>query len=373
MSARPVVLLGAGHAHLHLLRNAPALARHAPGGVVLVTPDDFWYSGLVSGVVAGQYPPEDARIDVASLAARGGVHLVRDRAVAVDPEACSVSLGSGDTLAYELLSVNVGSGLPDPAVPGLRDYAVPAKPIERLTRLPDRIRSAAREGEGPVRVVVVGGGPSGCELALALEARAARDGVAVSVRIVSDAPIVERFPPGATRSLRRELGGRGIEAIEGVRAAEIRDGEVELADGRRMEADVVLAATGLVPPAILRRFGIPLGEDGGLEVDVHLRSVADSRVFAVGDCAWFAPRPLPRVGVFAVRQAPVLLENLVATLVGRPPRPFEPQRHYLLILNLGDGRGLATRGSLYWRGRLAFRLKDWLDRRFLARHRAPSD
>jgi len=369
MSARPVVLLGAGHAHLHLVRNASELARHLPGGGVLVTPDDFWYSGLASGVVAGQYPPDDARIDVASLASSGGVRLVRDRAVAVDPEARSVSLGSGETVAYELLSVNVGSVLPDSGIPGLRDRAVPTKPIAELTRLPERLRAAARKGDGSVRVVVVGGGPSGSELALALEARARGEGVPVAVRIVTDAPLVGRFPPGGTRSLRGELRRRGVEVIEGVPVAEVGEDRVELADGRRLDADVVLAATGLVPPPVLGRFGLPLGRDGGIEVDVHLRSVADPRVFAVGDCACFVPRPLPRVGVFAVRQAPVLMDNLVATLLGRPLRPFEPQRHYLLILNLGDGRGLATRGSLYWRGRFAFWLKDWLDRRFLDRYR----
>jgi NADH dehydrogenase FAD-containing subunit len=78
------------------------------------------------------------------------------------------------------------------------------------------------------------------------------------------------------------------------------------------------------------------------------------------------------VGVYAIRQAPVLTANLEAALDGRPPVPFRPQRRYLAILNLGDGTGLATWGGLWWHGRAAFRLKDLIDRRFLAAHRTPA-
>jgi NADH dehydrogenase FAD-containing subunit len=72
--------------------------------------------------------------------------------------------------------------------------------------------------------------------------------------------------------------------------------------------------------------------------------------------------------VYAVREAPILFENLLASLTGGEPSRFEPQRHYLLILNMGDGTGLATRGKFHCYGRLAFRLKDWIDRRFLAQY-----
>jgi NADH dehydrogenase FAD-containing subunit len=79
-------------------------------------------------------------------------------------------------------------------------------------------------------------------------------------------------------------------------------------------------------------------------------------------------RKLARVGVYAVRQAPILTYNLLATLEHRPLRRFHPQKRFLLILNLGDDDGLATWGPLAWRGRTPFRIKDRIDRRFLARY-----
>lgn len=156
---------------------------------------------------------------------------------------------------------------------------------------------------------------------------------------------------------------------EGVAADAVGGDGVSLEGDGVEAAGVVVDATGLVPPAEVRELGLPVDEAGALRVDEHLRSVGDERVFGAGDCVLFEPEPLPRIGVFAVRQAPVLLHNLRAVLEGRPLRTFRPQDRWLLILSLGDGTGLAVRGRLWWRGRLAFLLKDWLDRRFLRRHR----
>jgi NADH dehydrogenase FAD-containing subunit len=89
----------------------------------------------------------------------------------------------------------------------------------------------------------------------------------------------------------------------------------------------------------------------------------------VGDCAAMSGPDLPKLGVFGVRQGPVLLDNLLAVLSGKPPRPYEPQRRWLTILNLGDGRGLAVRGRWWWLGRTSLWAKDRIDRRFLRRYR----
>jgi NADH dehydrogenase FAD-containing subunit len=92
-------------------------------------------------------------------------------------------------------------------------------------------------------------------------------------------------------------------------------------------------------------------------------------VFAAGDCIAFAGRSLPRVGVYAIRQSPILFDNLMAFVDGGELQSFSPQKRYLSIMTLGSGRGFARRAGLWCQGRAAFRLKDWIDRRFLAAHR----
>jgi NADH dehydrogenase FAD-containing subunit len=93
--------------------------------------------------------------------------------------------------------------------------------------------------------------------------------------------------------------------------------------------------------------------------------VAHPEIFGGGDCIYFQPRPLDKVGVYAVRQNPILLDNLLAALEGRTLKPFIPQESYLLIFNLGDGRGIFWKKKFVFDGRLAFLLKDYIDRSFM--------
>jgi NADH dehydrogenase FAD-containing subunit len=65
----------------------------------------------------------------------------------------------------------------------------------------------------------------------------------------------------------------------------------------------------------------------------------------------------------------VLLENLLAAVKGTALRQYEPQKSTLLIMNLGDGRGLAMWGGVSWLGRFSLWLKNRIDRAFLARYR----
>jgi NADH dehydrogenase FAD-containing subunit len=115
---------------------------------------------------------------------------------------------------------------------------------------------------------------------------------------------------------------------------------------------------------------LPVDASGALVTDAHLRSVGNPAVLGAGDGIAVQGHDLDKVGVYAIRQGPVLTANLLAALEGGPRETFRPQRRYLWIMNLGDGTGLAVHGDLWWHGRAAFFLKDLIDRRFLAAHRA---
>jgi NADH dehydrogenase FAD-containing subunit len=366
---RRVVLLGAGHAHLHVVAHAAQLVERG-AEVVVVAPDDFWYSGLATGMLAGQYPPALDVVDVGALAARAGACFVRDRAAAVASSARRVTLASGEALEYDLLSLDLGSEVPDEAIPGAAAHGLPVKPLSNLARLRDDLEGRWRRGERP-GVVVVGGGNSGCEVAAAVAQLATRCGGAAGITVLADtARALPTIPAPAARRTVRALRRRGIDIRTGDRVAAVKPGQVCTAGGAEVPFDVLVLATGLVPPPLLRRSGLPVDRAGALCTDSTLRALGDSAVFGAGDCIAFEGRTLPRIGVHAVRQAPVLLHNLAAALDGRDLRRYRPQRRALLILNLGDGTGLATWGPFVWRGRAAFWLKDRIDRRWLDSIRA---
>ncbi len=366
---RRVVLLGAGHAHLPVIARAAELTRRN-AEVVVVAPDDFWYSGLATGVLAGQYAPALDVVDVGALAARAGARFVRDLACGIEPGARRITLASGTTLAYDLLSLDVGSVVAADGIPGAAVHGIAVKPLSNLTRLRADLEERFRRGERP-EVVVVGGGNSGCEVAAAVAQLAIRRGGVAQVTVLTDGErVLPAIPAPAAGRAARALAHRGVRIRPGDAVAAVAPGRVRTARGRDLPFDLLVLATGLAPSPLLRRSGLPVDAAGALRTDATLRATGDAAIFGAGDCIAFEGRVLPRIGVHAVREAPVLLHNLAAALDGMPLRRYRPQRRALLVVNLGDGTGLAMWGPFTWRGRAAFRLKDRIDRRWLASLRA---
>lgn len=146
---------------------------------------------------------------------------------------------------------------------------------------------------------------------------------------------------------------------------EIRSGAAVLRDGRALPFDFAFLALGVKPSFLFRDSGLVTGEDGGLLVNASLQCVAYPEVFGGGDCVSLSEHRLPKVGVYAVRQNPILFHNLLAALEGKEMEIFRPQKDYLLILNMGDGRGILWKKNFVWEGRLSSFLKDFIDRRFM--------
>jgi NADH dehydrogenase FAD-containing subunit len=96
-----------------------------------------------------------------------------------------------------------------------------------------------------------------------------------------------------------------------------------------------------------------------------LQCIEHDNIFGGGDCISLQGRPLDKVGVYAVRQNPVLFQNLLAALDDGEMTRFEPQADYLLIFNLGNGKGIFRQNRWVLDGRLAFYMKDYIDRKFM--------
>jgi len=362
MTTQRLVLLGGGHAQLSVLK---ALAQRRPAGVevVLVTPAPRQvYSGMLPGWLAGHYTEAQCVIALAPLADAAGVTLRRAAAVGLDAAAREVRLDDGGVLGYDVLSVNTGP-VQDPAAwnaPGRA--AVPTlRPIEDwLARTTRRLAEAP-----PRRVIVVGGGAAGFELALAWRHRL---GVASEVSIVAGRSGLLANYPAAVRWLgERALARRGVRCLAGAARAVAPDG-VETADGRTWLADEVVLATGTVAPRWLQGSGLALAGDGGLATRPTLQSVSHPEVFAAGDVASRLDRPLPKSGVYAVRAGAALAANVLGCLAGQAPVPWEAPVRTLNLLSLGEREAIAAWGPLAAQGGWVWRWKDRIDRGFMARH-----
>ncbi len=366
--ARQVVLVGAGHAHLHVIQHVAEFARHQ-AHVVLIDPGPFWYSGMATGMLAGQYPCDEDRIDPAPLIERRGGTYIRDRVVALDTDQRVVVTALGQSIPYDVVSLNIGSEVPAEQIAGGTEHAWPVKPIAGLCRLRDRLITLYQDTPNP-RIVVGGGGATGCEIAASIESLASRHHTSAHITLANAADrLIPAWPAGAARALERELRRRGISVIHNCRITRCASDHVLTDDGRRIDSDRTILATGLRAPQMLPQLPLPSDAVHGLLVNTCLQSIADPAVFGAGDCIHFGDQPLPKVGVYGVRAGPVLRHNLLAHLTGKRLQPYKPQRNYLIILNLGRGRALAMRGRWWWLGRWPLRLKHWIDQRFMQAQR----
>ncbi|MGI8430767.1 MAG: FAD-dependent oxidoreductase [Chthoniobacterales bacterium] len=356
-----LVFVGAGHAHLLPLSRTREFVREG-ARVTLVAPGKFWYSGMGPGMVSGFYEPGDDTVDAERLVTEGGGEFVRAEVARIDPARRTLDLRSGPQISYDVLSLNVGSEVPLEKIDGAAEHGVSVKPIKNLLALRERLTNAP----GNPRVVVVGGGAAGSEVCVNLWHLLKSSGRKPQLTLVfAEDRLLTQATPKASLILRRYLEELNVRLVARSRVQQVTAHAVELADGEAIPFDALTLAIGIRPPALLHEAGLPCAEDGSMRVNAFLQSPAHPEIFGAGDCICFGKECLSRIGVYAVRQAPVLHRNLLAFLRGETLEGFSPQKNYLLILNLGDGTGLLTYGGFTARGRWAFWFKDWLDRRFV--------
>jgi selenide, water dikinase len=357
---RDLVLIGGGHTHALILRMWGM--NPVPGvRVTLINPGPYAaYSGMLPGFIAGHYDRDALNIDLVRLARHAGARLVMARATGIDRAARRIILSEGPSIAYDVASVDIGISSAMPAIPGFADHAVPAKPLDAFA---DHWAAfLGRNLPGP-KITVIGAGIAGCELALAA---AHRLGPAATVTLIEAAEPLALAGPGARQAILSHLARARIALIPNAAATHLTAEGAHLSDGRLIPADLTIGAAGTRPAGWLADTGLTLTE-GFLTVSPTLQT-SDPAIFACGDIAHMTGSPRPKAGVFAVRQAPVLLHNLTATLTGQGTlRPYRPQCDYLKLISTGDRNAIADKWGLRLDGALLWRWKDHIDRRFMGR------
>ncbi|MEP2891796.1 FAD-dependent oxidoreductase [Tateyamaria sp.] len=356
---KSVVLVGGGHAHalvLHALKTAPLAGAH----VTVINPGTTApYSGMLPGFVAGHYTRRELDIDLAALAQKVGATLIDDKAVSMDPNQKLVHLENGAALSYDVASVDVGITSRMDALPGFKEHGVPAKPLGEFSRKWDAFRTS----DGPKHVAIIGGGIAGAELAMAMAFALRNQTDLVSVRLLDRGQILSANSDKAQSRVRKELSANSVDVMEGVNVIAVTPTGITLADGTTIEANFVVGAAGATPHDWVQNTGLSL-QDGFIKVDKTLQSSAQG-VFAVGDCAHMTDNPRPKAGVYAVRQAPIVLQNLRNAISGAPLENYDPQSDYLKLVSLGGQRAFGEKRGWGFAGHLVWRLKDKIDRDFM--------
>ncbi len=370
-TSRDLVLIGGGHSHLSVIKQ---LAMHPVAGLrITVVSRDIHapYSGMLPGLIAGHYQPEQCFIDLRKLCQWAGIRLFHSRAVRLDSDRQQIHCDNRPPLRYDWLSINVGSTPALDGINGARQCGVGVKPIDGfLAALEDWMAALPPSAT----LTVVGGGAASVELILAIQYRIEQLAPAAGVRyqlVSADQRLLAGYPKRVTDYFEQLLHRRAIGFFPGYRVTAI-DGTHLHAEGKQpLDAGFTIWALGAGAPAWLAGSGLDLDQSGFVAVSEYLQSTSHRNVFAAGDCASFIARSLPKSGVYAVRQGPLLARNIHRAIEGRSLSRYRPQRRFLSLLATGDRRAVASRGILFASGPWVWRLKSRIDSSFMDRFNNP--
>ncbi len=360
---KDIVLVGGGHSHA-LVAHMWAMKPLAGVRVTIINPNPAApYTGMLPGHIAGHYTRSDMMIDLFRLARHAGARLILDAAIGLDRGERHVLLQSGRAIPYDLCSIDIGITSDLPRVAGFAQHGHAAKPLGDYARAWEAFLT--RDIPAP-NLVLIGAGVGGVELALASMHRLRAMGRSPHITLVQrDTRALNGVGDIARAMLLDQLRAAGITLLTGAEPAKVDAASVTLTDGRILKSDFTLAVAGTRGQGWLADTGLDL-VDGHISVTPTLRS-SDPAVFAAGDCAHLSFAPRAKAGVYAVRAAPILAHNLRASLLDQPPKNFAPQKDYLKLISLGGKRAVADKWGLPLRGAWLWRIKDKIDRDFMAK------
>ncbi len=350
---RRLLLLGAGPAHLQVLR---ALAAEALPGVevTLAGPAARVIAApMLPAHVAGEVSLDDCSVPLAPLAERASVRVLQGTVAALDPAARRVTLADGRSLGYDALSLEPGRVGDRDAIPGAREHGLFLRPLDAFAALWERMRALAETR--PMCVVVIGAGVEAAEIALAMHQRLG-DRSRISLVTGGGPPLAD-----AGESVRRRLGQalrRDAIAVLADRCSTITAEHVLLDGGARVASDAAVVAIEGIAPAWLRDSGLALDAQGGVATGPTLQCAAHPEVFAVGETV-------------AAEAGGAMALNLRRFLAGGALEPWAPPARRLRFVASGPQRAIVAWGDWSLEGRWAGRWKARRERAWRASFGTP--
>lgn len=338
MPAKPhVVVVGGGFAGQHVFRTL--IAEDFP--VTLVDRHPYsTFQPLLYQVATGGLNPGDIAYSLRRFASRrnGLGRFRRARVLGIDHERRTLTVSRGEPIGYDRLVLCAGVGPAFFGVPGAAEHAQTIYTRAEALHVRDLVfaglesLTVAPEARREFTVLVVGGGPTGIEMAGTL-AELKSEAIPVvypelstdnfRVVLVEMAPeLLGAFAPRLRSYALRQLKKRGVDVRLDTAVRQVEARRVELSDGSTLGVDVVIWASGVAAMPETLGWGLPTGRGGRIVVDELLRVPAYDGVYAAGDCAIDPANPLPQLAQPAIQMGTHAARQIVEEYAGRPATPF---------------------------------------------------
>ncbi|QLE44754.1 FAD-dependent oxidoreductase [Nostoc sp. C052] len=388
---KKLVLIGGGHSHAIVMKMFGTKPLPEVHLTLISAASKTAYSGMLPGHIAGFYSHDECHIDLQPLANFAQAQLCIDTVVALDLKNNKVLCASGLAVDFDVLSIDIGSTPATISVSGAAEYAIAAKPVSQLLEhWRELVEAVGKNPHEPISIAIAGGGAGGVELALSMRSRLHQ------ILHQTQQPIQnleihlfqrgQELMPNYHSSVRHQIQqilteqgiklhlGETVCRIAPITPKETKEVfEIKCESGLKVECNKIFWVTQASAPEWLKTTGLGTNEQGFILVEDTLQSQTHPQVFASGDIATMVNHPRPKAGVFVVRQGKPLFENLQRILLGKPLKPYKPQKQYLSLIGTGDKRAMSATGYAYaTRGtftlpphKLLWYYKDCIDRRFI--------
>lgn len=376
-----LVLIGGGHSHALVLRNMGMNPWPADVRLTLITNlADTPYSGMLPCHISGLYDFDTAHIDLRPLTRFANCRLIMDEMIGLDPVRQKVICRNHPPIAYDTLSIDIGSTPTKVQVLGAAQYAIPAKPVPNLLQawanyLEKLEKKLSENSQMPATISIVGGGVGGVEMAFAMQVRlwnlmsthgqSPREQVSVHI-FQRGAHLAKGRNRRTQRMVEQMCKQRNIVVHTGESVCEVTAEAVHCESGLTVACDRTFWVTNAAAPSWLKNSGLSLTPAGFIAVEDTLQTRSYANIFAAGDVATMVNHRRPKAGVFAVRQGPPLYENLKHQVTGQPLKPFKPQSRYLNIIDTDTEKAIASWGPFAIHAKWCRAWKHSIDRKFMS-------
>lgn len=364
-----LVLIGGGHSHAIALKQWGLNPLPDVDLTLISDVEQTPYSGMLPGHVAGFYRYDETHIDLRNLAQFAGAQFICDRAIGIDTENNKVICASGQ-FKFDYLSLDIGSIPQTLTVPGAKEYVVPAKPVPVFLEAWYKLKQlAASNPEQPLSIAIVGGGAGGVELALNMQTclKAILNGKSTpEIHLIHRGKqLLSGHNNWVSNKLTKIIQQRGIKLHLQQDVTEVLPEQIICQSGLKIAASNIFWVTQATAPNWIKESHLKTDDQGFILVADTLQSISHPHIFAAGDIATMVNYQRPKAGVFAVRQGQPLFNNWQNILTEQPLQSYTPQDKYLALISTGDQKAIASWDSLGWRSALFWRLKDYIDRKFM--------
>jgi len=345
MTKHKVVVVGGGFAGI---KSALELSRDKRVAVTLISQREYfqYYPTLYHTATGGL--TAQSKIPLKTIFANTPVHLVIDSAKTIDTRAHTITTASGHTHQYDDAILALGSVTNYFGIAGLEEFSYGIKSIEEIDELKNHIKKQLLQDRKPdLHYVVVGGGPTGIELAGALPSYLHKlmkqygiKGRKVRVDLVEGAPrLMPRMPKSTSRAIARRLRTLGVTLHLG-KPVEGQTAEGLTVGGKSIRSHTVVWTAGMANHPFFRENNFAFGPRGKVAVNVYLQ--ADDNVYVLGDNA---NTPYSGMAQTANYDGTFVARNIIRQLDGKDPKAYKPKKP-VYVTPVGHGWAAALWGKV---------------------------